>query len=139
AVDPKEGPFFYTLTQENTARPRFERHTSNCVGCHDSSEDPSKLIPRLLILSVLPDRDGRAIGAAALATTDRSPFRERWGGWYVTGTHGAQTHMGNQTFTPPDGDLASIPAFIKGRDLTRGSNISDLTGRFDTKAYLSPL
>jgi hypothetical protein len=138
AVDPKGGPFFYTLTQEENPHPKFERHTINCVGCHDSSEDPSKLIPRLLLLSVLPDRDGRAIGAAALATTDRSPFRERWGGWYVTGTHGRQTHMGNQTFRPPEGELTTIPEFIKGTDLTRGSNVTDLTDRFDTKPYLSP-
>ena len=49
AVDPKSGSFFYTLTQENNAHPKFERHTTNCVGCHDSSEDPAKLIPRLLM------------------------------------------------------------------------------------------
>ena len=138
AVDPKLGPFFYTLTQEENPHPKFERHTTTCVGCHDSSEDPSKLIPRLLMLSVLPDRDGRAIGAAALATTDRSPLKERWGGWYVTGTHGKQVHMGNQTFRPPAGDLTTIPDFIKDVDLSRGSNVTDLTGRFDTKPYLSP-
>jgi hypothetical protein len=136
AVDPKAGPFFYTLTQEENPHPKLERHTSTCVGCHDSSDDPAKLIPRLLMLSVLPDRDGRAIGAAALATTDRSPMRERWGGWYVTGTHGRQTHMGNQTFLPPAGELTTIPDFIKDVDLTRGSNVTDLTGRFDTKPYL---
>jgi hypothetical protein len=137
AVDPKAGPFFYTLTQEESPHPKLERHTTNCVGCHDSSEDPSKLIPRLLLLSVLPDREGRAIGGAALATTDRSPFRERWGGWYVTGTHGGQTHMGNQMFRPPAGELTTIPAFIKEIDLARGSNVTDLTDRFDTKPYLS--
>ena len=136
AVDPKAGPYFYTLTQEDNPHPKFERHTDTCVGCHDSSEDPAKLIPRLLMLSVLPDRDGRAIGAAALATTDRSPLRERWGGWYVTGTHGRQTHMGNQTFLPPAGELTTIPDFIKNVDLTRGSNVTDLTDRFDTKPYL---
>ena len=138
AVDPKGGPFFYTLTQEENPHPKFERHTTTCVGCHDSSDDPSKLIPRLLLLSVLPDRDGKAIGAAALATTDRSPFRERWGGWYVTGTHGRQTHMGNQTFRPPAGELTTIPKFIEDVDLTSGSNVTDLTSRFDTKPYLSP-
>ena len=135
-VDPKAGPLFYTLTQEENPPPKLERHTTTCVGCHDSSEDPSKLIPRLLLLSVLPDRDGKAIGAAALATTDRSPFRERWGGWYVTGTHGRQTHMGNQTFRPPAGELTTIPDFIKDVDLTRGSNVTELTDRFDTKPYL---
>jgi hypothetical protein len=136
AVDPKGGPFFYTLTQEENPQPKLERHTTTCVGCHDSSDDPAKLIPRLLMLSVLPDRDGRAIGAAALATTDRSPMRERWGGWYVTGTHGRQTHMGTQTFLPPAGELTTIPDFIKDVDLTRGSNVTDLTDRFDTKPYL---
>ena len=25
----------------------------------------------------------------------RSPLEQRWGGWYVTGTHGAARHMGN--------------------------------------------
>jgi hypothetical protein len=25
----------------------------------------------------------------------RTPLEERWGGWYVTGTHGDQTHRGN--------------------------------------------
>ena len=138
AVDPKGGPFFYTLTQEENPHPKFERHTTTCVGCHDSSDDPSTLIPRLLLLSVLPDRDGKAIGAAALATTDRSPFRDRWGGWYVTGTHGRQTHMGNQTFRPPAGELTTIPEFIKDVDLTLGANVTDLTDRFDTKPYLSP-
>jgi len=138
AVDPKAGPFFYTLAQEENPHPKLERHTTTCIGCHDSSDDPSKLIPRLLLLSVLPDRDGRAIGAAALATTDRSPFRERWGGWYVTGTHGKQTHMGNQTFQPPAGELTTIPEFLKDVDLTRGSNVTDLTDRFDTTAYLRP-
>ena len=30
-----------------------------------------------------------------LRTSHESPLNERWGGWYVTGTHGKQTHMGN--------------------------------------------
>ena len=138
AVDPASGPFFYTLTQEGTAKPTFERHTSSCVGCHDSSEDPARLIPRLLKLSVVPDREGRAIQSAALATIDRSPFKERWGGWYVTGTHGRQVHMGNQTFREPEGDFGSIPEFIANVDLTPGANVTDLAGRFDTKRYLTP-
>ena len=27
--------------------------------------------------------------------SDRTPLKSRWGGWYVTGTHGSQTHLGN--------------------------------------------
>ena len=87
---------------------------------------------------MLPNRDGASIQAAALATTDRSPFRERWGGWYVTGTHGRQTHMGNQTFSPPATEFRSLPEYIATLDLTRGANITHLSVRFDTKRYLSP-
>ncbi|HEY3045745.1 MAG TPA: hypothetical protein VGJ39_17075 [Vicinamibacterales bacterium] len=138
AVDPRSGLFFYTLTQEKNAHPKFERHTDTCVGCHDSSVDPTRLIPRLLMLSVLPDPQGKAINAAAVVTTDRSPFRERWGGWYVTGTHGRQTHLGNQTFRAPEREIASIPEYIANLDLTPGSNVTDLAARFDTKPYLIP-
>jgi hypothetical protein len=138
SVDPADGPYFYTLTQAEDPRPTFERHTDTCVGCHDSSEDPARLIPRLLKLSVLPDRNGLAIQGAALATTDRSPFRERWGGWYVTGTHGRQLHMGNQTFRAPATEFRSIPDVIAQLDLSPGSNITDLSRYFDTKRYLTP-
>ena len=141
AVNPKSGAFFYTLTQEQAPRPAFDHHTSKCVGCHDSSEDPTTLIPRLLMLSVLPDREGKSINGLAVVTTDRSPFKERWGGWYVTGTtgtHASQTHMGNQTFARPRTDVTSIPDYLAHLDLTPGSNVTDLTSRFDTKPYLSP-
>jgi hypothetical protein len=138
AMNPKSGVFLYTLPQVKDARPAFEHHTSKCVGCHDSSEDPTTLIPRLLMLSVLPDREGKAIDSLALVTTDQSPFKERWGGWYVTGTHGRQTHMGNQTFTRPQLDVTSIPDYIVNVDLARGSNVTDLSSRFDTKPYLTP-
>jgi len=89
------------------------------------------------MLSVVPDRQGKAINAAAVVTTDRSPFRERWGGWYVTGTHGKQTHMGNQTFRAPAREITSIPEYIANLDLTPGANVTDLTGRIETKPYLS--
>ena len=43
AVNPKSGSFFYTLTQEKDAHPKFERHMSKCDGCHDTSEPPIRL------------------------------------------------------------------------------------------------
>jgi hypothetical protein len=30
-----------------------------------------------------------------------TPFNERWGGWYVTGLHGEQTHRGNLMYPGP--------------------------------------
>jgi hypothetical protein len=138
SVDPKGGPFLYTLSQNEDPRPKFERHTTNCIGCHDASEDIARVIPRLLKLSVLPDRNGSAIQAAALVTTDSSPFNERWGGWYVTGTHGRQLHMGNKTFGAPASELRSIPDYIAKADLSVGANVTDLKQYFDTTRYLTP-
>ena len=46
----------------------------------------------------MPDRVGSPIfNAGTYVTTTRAPCEHRWGGWYVTGTHGKQTHMGNVT------------------------------------------
>jgi hypothetical protein len=56
-------------------------------------------------------------------------MKERWGGWYVTGTHGAQRHLGNIIFKSQE--EAERP------NLDRGANVVSLKGRVDTKPYLS--
>jgi hypothetical protein len=58
----------------------------------------------------------------------RSPFEERWGGWYVTGKVGGLRHMGNLMFA--DSKVAE--------PVSKVGEISSLDGRFDTTAYLSP-
>jgi hypothetical protein len=78
-VDPQTGPVFYKLSQEPDAHPALERETEECLICHDTFQ-PKRPVPRLLMLSVLPNPDGNALKAAALITNDQSPFRERWGG-----------------------------------------------------------
>ena len=144
AVDPRIGPVFYTLEETPDAPVRFERNTRDCLVCHDSSRTPGLQVPRLLVLSVLPDGDGTALGRAALTTTDRSPFEERWGGWYVTGTHGDQRHLGNLTVTADtlqfDGfdNTIDIRRELAGVDNADGANVTDLSGRFDTGRYLRP-
>ena len=37
AVDPNLGANFYTLSQIESARPKFRRHTHECLQCHGSS------------------------------------------------------------------------------------------------------
>ena len=144
AVDPRIGPVFYTLEETPDAPVQFERNTRDCLACHDSSRTPGLQVPRLLVLSVLPDRDGTALGRAALTTTDRSPFEERWGGWYVTGTHGDQHHLGNLTVTADtlqfDGfdNTIDIRRELAGLDNAAGANVTDLGGRIDTSQYLRP-
>jgi len=59
---------------------------------------------------------------------DRTPLSRRWGGWYVTGTHGQQTHMGNWVIGDPE-ELGEM-------DLTRTGNVTDLATLIDTEPYL---
>jgi hypothetical protein len=136
-VDPKSGPDFYTIEQEYDPYPVIQHQTDQCLICHDTFQTNTP-VPRLLMLSVLPNPDGNALKAAALITNDKSPLRERWGGWYVTGTHGSQRHLGNTIVRARADDVDDMKKFIARLDLNAGANVTDLSKRFDTKEYLSP-
>lgn len=128
ATDPHLGPVFYTLDQEPAAKPRFRRQTESCLVCHTAR---SQGTPAHLVRSVFTDREGQPVLSEGSYRIDHtSPLEHRWGGWYVTGTHGRQTHLGNLVVPrrPTPDDLKS----------TAGLNVSDLTGRIDPGAYLTP-
>jgi hypothetical protein len=136
SVDPKLGTVFYTLSQDETEKPRFEREFFACLLCHDSAATAG--VPGLTMLSVLPDDDGKAIAAAGtVAMNDRTPFKERFGGWYVTGTHGDQRHWGNMTLPLTRDSIRDPQAFIARLNLNPGANVTSLEKRFDAKYYLS--
>jgi hypothetical protein len=129
AVDPEKGANFYTLSQQPAERPRFVRQTYECLQCHSSSL--SRGVPGHIVRSVYPAPDGRPILRAGTFRTDHtSPLRERWGGWYVTGTHGAQRHMGNAVL-----GASEEPEDF---DFERGANVADLRHEFETSSYLTP-
>src|SRR5215471_2844557 len=136
-VDPKNGPAFYTLTQEYDPYPVIQPQTDECLICHDTFQTNTP-VPRLLMLSVLPNADGNALKAAALITNDQSPLRERWGGWYASGTHGKQRHMGNTLVRARADDIDDMKKFIARMDLSSGANLTSLRSKFDTKEYISP-
>jgi hypothetical protein len=136
-MDPQAGPVFYTVDQEYDPYPAIKQQTEECVVCHDTFQTKTP-VPRLLMLSVLPNRDGNALKAAALLTNDQSPMRERWGGWYVTGTHGKAQHLGNTIVRARAEDVGDIRTYIGKIDLSFGANITDLSSKFNTKEYLSP-
>jgi hypothetical protein len=128
AVDPKQGLVFYTLDQREAAKPTFERRDT-CLQCHATGATLG--VPGLVVRSVYPEPSGMPLFQAGGFVTDhRSPLKERWGGWYVSGKHGAQVHMGN--------------AVVRDRDKpekleTEGTqNVTDLRPLFDTAAYLTP-
>ena len=127
AVDPERGAIFYSLDQKQAVKPRFERR-DECLQCHAS---PRTLgVPGHLVRSVYTDDEGfPQTQAGGFVTDHRSPFAERWGGWYVTGTHGKQRHMGNvlvEDKTHPD-----------HLNVEAGANIVDLKGLLDVEPYLT--
>jgi len=136
-VNPDIGPEFFRIDQEYDPYPIVQRETDQCLVCHDTFQT-STPVPRLLMLSVLPNPEGSALKAAALITNDQSPFRERWGGWYVTGTHGKQQHLGNTLVRARADDVDDIKKFIARMDLSSGANLADLRAKFDTTEYLTP-
>ena len=127
AVDPNLGAVFYTL-EEKAGKPLFRRRTHECLQCHATSR--TEYVPGHLVRSVYPQSNGQPIySAGTFTTTHSSPLKERWGGWYVTGTHGRQRHLGNITLR--DADDARDPHVDKGANITR------LKNRFDETAYAS--
>lgn len=128
AVDPQLGGVFYSLDQEEVDHPKFARHTDTCTLCHASSVTQG--VPGHLIRSVFPDSVGNPILSTTTYRTNwQSPLKQRWGGWYVSGTHGQQRHMGNmiaKSREPEDFDA----------DL--GANITDLSKLINVEPYLTP-
>ncbi|HEY3441694.1 MAG TPA: hypothetical protein VGK29_13105 [Paludibaculum sp.] len=128
AADPARGGFFYTLEQKRVAKPQIERG-EGCLSCHVSPNTTG--VPGHLVRSVYPDATGFPLGTVGSFVTDhRSPFAERWGGWYVTGTHGNARHMGNVVVKDQ-----SKPEAL---DREAGANVTSLQGLVDTRPYLSP-
>jgi hypothetical protein len=130
ALDPRQGIMFYTLDQERTMHPRFARQDV-CLQCHQSAATLG--VPGLVVRSITPDRAGMPFMDEASYITDHtSPLKQRWGGWYVTGTGGSQTHMGNAIRRIPPDDGARMP-------ITEGIvNVTDLTPFFDIGSYPTP-
>lgn len=128
AADPRQGAVFYTLTQAKAERPALLRQTHDCLQCHSSSKTQD--VPGHLVRSVFPDGSGMPVfNAGTFNTSHESPLKERWGGWYVTGTHGQQRHMGNVFVTD-----RQRPERL---DIEAGANVTDLTKLIDTSPYLT--
>ncbi len=129
SIDAQQGAVFYTLDQQQTDRPHFDRQTHNCLVCHGSSHTGG--IPGNFVRSIYPDRGGQPVLSEGTFRTDfTSPLSERWGGWYVTGTHGGQRHMGNVTVQNKNQS--------EKLDVEAGANVTDLKPLVDVAPYLTP-
>ncbi|MFH5802691.1 hypothetical protein [Alienimonas sp. DA493] len=126
ATDAEQGAQFYTLEQSKEEPPRLIRDRGNCLTCHASTRTQD--VPGYLVRSVFAQASGQPeFGSGTFTTDHASPFEERWGGWYVTGTHGAMRHMGNAVYHRRKGDL----------DREAGANVTSLETRVSTEPYLT--
>lgn len=129
AFDPNLGPVFYLIEQDARA-PRFEGQLQSCLSCHDSYSLTGGGVPRFLVGSGYTGTTGMLVSHEGwILITDRTPLTSRWGGWYVTGQHGDQRHLGNMV-------IRSMADFQRLDELRIG-NREDLEGLFDTKPYIT--
>jgi hypothetical protein len=131
AVDSVIGPVFYTLPNRDPAvAARLNRETLRCLNCHDSFALMGGGVPHFLMVSTYAGIEGeKAQRNASIDTSDATPMKNRWGGWYVTGRHGEQSHLGNIVVRTQE-DLDNIDSLRKG-------NLDTLQGLFDTKPYIT--
>jgi hypothetical protein len=127
ALDPAQGIAFYTLEATPAREPRFLHRDAECSACHGLRGSSS-----LITQSVFPDSDGNALflpGITPPAPDHTTPFEQRWGGWYVTGTHGSQRHMGN----------AVVPDPYRSPDLEQEGtqNLTSLKTKVNLSSYLA--
>ena len=129
AADRIFGTAFYTFSQDPADKRGFVRQTEGCLICHGSSRNQG--YAGHLLRSVYTDRIGMPILSAGTKSTDfTTPLEDRWGGWYVTGTHGKLEHRGNWVVGHQNDPTAD--------DRTANQNVVDLKKRFTANAYLTP-
>jgi hypothetical protein len=127
ALDPRQGLIFYTLDPAAGEMAAFARQDS-CLQCHESRT--SLDIPGMLARSVVTAAAGQPMFQLGSHIVDhRTPLADRWGGWYVTGQHGATRHLGNAIVLDPEAPETSM----SGRTL----NVSSVEERFDATGYPS--
>jgi len=128
SFDPMQGAIFYILDEHQSDHPVFQRAELDCTQCHIAAG--TRGIPGVLLRSIFTTPTGaQAVRTESFITSQQSPLSERWGGWYVTGTHGAQTHMGNVVVQDKD--------HPEQLDRAAGANITDLSKHINTAAYLT--
>ena len=129
AMDPFLGAVFYALEQKEREKPRLLRLNAECLQCHASTMTQG--VPGPMVRSVYPSAEGQPIlSAGTFVTTHSSPLKERWGGWYVSGTHGDEKHLGNRI---AETEKERDPPFSEGL-----LNQKSLDALIYTKPYLTP-
>ena len=127
-ADPVDGTQFYMLPQSGKNAGRLLQQGDNCLRCHHGGRTEG--VAGHIAQSVIVGRAGEPRGIATNKVVDHTtPLNDRWGGWYVTGTHERAVHLGNYLST----DL--LPK--KPTEPHDGVNLTNVSDRFDASLYLS--
>lgn len=125
-IDPQLGPIFYSF--DPAAKESKFTRDNNCMNCHGGSF--VRGIPGVFARSVFTDEEGEPLLRFGSEIVDfRTPFTNRWAGWYVTGKHGTALHRGN-VFARDTNDQLVV-------NLKLGANVTNLSDFFETKSYLT--
>ena len=119
AHDESAGVVFYTLDQRadtTTGPPQFKR-AFVCLGCHVTVDTLG--VPGLLMFSTTRPEPSQFSGVPR-PIDQGDPLRQRFGGWFVTGSTGAAPHMGN--------DVAAL-------DGRASRELASVEGLFDADGY----
>jgi hypothetical protein len=131
AMDPDLGPVFFDFAQSPQAEQPFKQETSRCLRCHDTYSMTGGGVPRFMLQSVLAGTDGGIVSHEISEITDTStPFARRFGGWYVTGTHGDMQTMANYVISSAD--------MIRQPDFAKNGNQTSLDAYVNLDAYVRP-
>jgi hypothetical protein len=124
SLDPSQGLVFYTMDTQKAEAPRFERRSNECLICHAPAGG-------MVVSSVFPSADGTPLvtGTFFAGVDHRTPLEERWGGWYVSGTHGSTQHMGNA--------VAPDPGRPTDLEVAGTQNLRSLASKIDLSKYLT--
>jgi hypothetical protein len=121
---------FYLLEQSRAPQPTFTAELGKCLSCHDSYSLTGGGVPRFIVGSGYTGTTGMLVSHEGwILISDRTPLKSRWGGWYVTGQHGDQVHLGNMV-------IKTLYDFDRLEELRVG-NLATLDGLFDLKPYLT--
>ena len=124
--DVRQGTIFYRLSQSPADRPQFTRD-DQCLACHLTWDTLG--VPGFQVLSTFPLTSDPNAYATGFVSDHRSRLEDRWGGWYVTGSHGSVAHMGNVEVTDVDDPAATIGV--------ARPELASLEGLFDLEGYPS--
>jgi hypothetical protein len=98
-----------------------------CLSCHNNRSTLE--VPGLLVRSIATTATGAPVPKYGNSTPDhRTPFDDRWSGYYVTGRHGSLRHLGNAMLVDRASDARVTDDTL---------NLETVKDRFDAEHYLS--